>query len=69
MAKGKGFTTGHDEGVGKGSHANMPQEVMMREYPKSRNYPGGNLDDTMSDIDSIASMTESKASRHMSRQK
>ena len=65
----KGFVTGHDESIGKGSHANMPQEVMMKEYPKSKSYSGPEYDDTMSDIDEICGRSESKRSKYISNQK
>lgn len=69
MAKQRGFTTGHDEAIGKGNVANLPQDVIQHEYPPCRNYKGGMLDDTMTDIDDISSRTEGKSSKHISYQK
>lgn len=69
MAKGKGFATGHDEHIGRGDHAGMPPDVKMEKYPPCKNYPGGELDDTMTDIDDISSMSEHKASKYRSNQK
>ena len=69
MAKSKGFTTGHDESVGKGSFSNLPQEVIHKEYPPCRNYKSGMLDDTMTDIDDIADRTEGTSRKHVSYQK
>lgn len=69
MSRSKGFATGHDEHIGRGDYAGMPKEVKMEQYPPCRNYPGGELDDTMTDIDEIASMSERKASKYRSNQK
>ena len=65
---GGSFVTGHDEGIGKGSHANMPQEVIMKDYPPCNVYGSSDLDDTMTHIDSTASTTVSKARKHISHQ-
>lgn len=65
----KGFSTGHNTGIGKGSHANMPPDVQIRDYPKGSSYPGGDIDDTITGIDRVNSMTEKKASKHKSYQK
>lgn len=68
--KGKGgFVEGHDEGVGKGNFANMPQEAMMKSYPKNKGKRNENIDDTISDIDDVISNSESKRSRYISNQK
>ncbi len=69
MAKGKGFATGHDEHIGRGDHAGMPRDVEMVDYPPSRNYPGGTIDDTMTGIDDVNSMSESKSKKYISNQK
>lgn len=68
MAK-RGFITGHDEHIGKGDFAGMPKDVKMEQYPPCKNYRGGALDDTMSGIDEVASMSEGKASKYLSNQK
>lgn len=69
MAKGRGFVEGHDESVGKGSHANMPQDLMMREYPKPRMGADRMLDDSMSDIDDLQGEAASKRNKYISDQK
>ena len=69
MAKGRGFVEGHDENIGKGSHANMPQEVMMKDYPKSRMGRAGELDDSVTDIDYLQDVAASKRDRYVSDQK
>jgi hypothetical protein len=69
MSKGSGFATGHKESVGKGAHANMPQETKIQNYPKGSSYPGGDMDDTMTGIDKVNSATVSRASKHKSNQK
>lgn len=69
MKKGKGFSVGHDEKVGKGSFANLPQDVIMKEYPKNKGARGGYMDDTITGIDSVVRGSEAKASKHMSNQK
>lgn len=63
------FVTGHDESIGRGSHANMPQEVMMKDYPACATYGSSEYDDTMSNIDSVNSGSVSKARKHISYQK
>ena len=68
MAK-KGFITGHDEHIGKGDFAGMPTDVKMEKYPPCKNYRGGDLDDTMTDIDDVSSRSEGKASKYRSNQK
>lgn len=66
---GGGFVTGHEESVGHGDYANLPQHVVMKEYPKSRELKGGMLDDTIDDIDAINDFSEGQRRRHMSYQK
>lgn len=63
------FVEGHDERVGKGDLANMPQHVVMKEYPKSRSLRGGMLDDTITGIDAVNTQTEGMTMRHLSNQK
>lgn len=65
----KSFATGHSEHIGRGDHAGMPQEVKMEKYPKSKTYPGGSMDDTMTGIDEVNSRAETKASKYRSNQK
>lgn len=69
MSKSKGFATGHNESVGKGSRAGLPEDVQFRDYPKDRYYPDSDLDDTMTGIDKINSATSSRASKYKSNQK
>jgi len=70
MARSRGdFVEGHDESIGRGDFANMPSELMMREYPKSRMRREGELDDTMSDIDDVQGQAEMKRGRFISNQK
>ena len=66
---GKGFVTGHDEGVGHGDFANLPQGTVMKEYPKSRMGRDGMLDDTITDIDGINTHSEHQRSKYVSYQK
>ena len=66
---GKGFVEGHDESIGKGEHANMPQEVQMKPYPKSAGMRGDELDDTMSDIDRYQEEADRTRRSKMSHQK
>lgn len=63
------FVTGHDEGIGKGAHANMPQEVMMKNYPPCATYGSSEYDDTMSNIDDVNHKSVGKARKNMSFQK
>lgn len=70
MAKEKsGFVTGHQPGVGKGDFANMPQDKMMKSYPKAKSYRDTDLDDSMGGIDSCIGASENKARKYMSNQK
>jgi hypothetical protein len=71
MMKGKkgGFVEGHNENIGKGEHANMPKEVIMKPYSKSAGMGEYDIDDTMSDIDYLQSKAESKRRKNMSYQK
>jgi hypothetical protein len=55
---------GHD----KSSHANMPQEVHMVDYPKQSGM-GGELDDTITGIDETVAHGKGKAKKYMSHQK
>jgi len=66
---GGGFVTGHEESIGHGQFANLPQHTVMKEYPNSRRDMGGKLDDTMDDIDAINSFAEMQRSRYVSDQK
>lgn len=74
MKKGGFSPVGHGESeregkaVGKGNFANMPQEVSMKPYPKAKSYKGRDLDDTISEIDSVTRMSEGKAQRYLSKQ-
>lgn len=65
----KRFVEGHDESIGKGSHANMPQDVYMKEYPKSRMGRARELDDSMTDVDDVQEEAASRRDRFVSYQK
>jgi hypothetical protein len=54
--------------MGKGQFANMPQEVMMKAYPKASEFGPTDLDDTMSEIDRVNKASGSKARSKMSNQ-
>lgn len=45
--------------------ANMPQEVMMKPYPKTGPYMPENLDDTIHGIDKQMDMDDNKRRQHM----
>lgn len=69
MAKDKGrFRDGHDEMIGKGDFANMPQDVMMSEYPKVR-HGSGDMDDTITGIDEVQDEGAARRNRFISNQK
>lgn len=63
------FAEGHEPKVGKSSFANMPSEVVMKEYPKSKALRGGMIDDTITGVDAVNSENEAFAMRHLSNQK
>jgi len=65
----RGFVEGHDENIGKGEFANLPQDVKMESYPKARMNRGRELDDSMSDIDDVQGEADSKRDRYLSNQK
>jgi hypothetical protein len=44
--------------------ANMPQGVMMKEYPKDRDYMPEDLDDTIRGVDSQMDMDNRKRKQH-----
>ena len=67
--KSKGFVEGHDEGIGKGNFANLPQEVMMKPFPRNKMLKNGMIDDSMTGIDDMISSGEVNVSKHISRQK
>ena len=48
--------------------ANMPSEVKMKEFPKC-NYYNGNMDDTITGIDSINDKSVGKVKKNISNQK
>lgn len=68
-APSEGFVEGHDEMVGKRDYAGMPPEVKMSLYPKSKEQRDEHIDDTMSDVDSIHSMSEGQRRKYLSTQK
>lgn len=58
------------ESFGKTSgFANMPQEVIMKEWPKAKNYRDTELDDTIEGIDEVVGHSEGKLKKHISNQK
>ena len=63
------FVEGHDKSIGKGSHANMPQDVYMKNYPKPRMGGDREIDDSMSDIDDVQAQAASKRNSNVSYQK
>lgn len=65
----RGFKEGHDQSIGKGQFANLPQEVKMQAYPKSKQPMNEGIDDTMTDVDSIHSRSEAKRRKYKSNQK
>lgn len=55
-------------GKDKTSFANMPQEVVMKQYPKQKTY-GEELDDTITGIDEVVAHGKGKAAKFISNQK
>jgi hypothetical protein len=45
-------------------HANMPQELIMKDYPRPENYLPEDLDDTIHGVDSQVNEDKSKRSSH-----
>lgn len=45
--------------------ANMPQEVMIKEYPKAGDYLPENLDDSIRGVDRQIDLDDSKRRKHM----
>ena len=54
--------------MGAGEHANMPKEVMMKNYPKANEFGPTVLDDTQGNIDKENRRSDEKARRYMSYQ-
>jgi hypothetical protein len=65
---GHGVSEREGHVMGHGEFANMPHEVHMKPYPKSKSYRGGVMDDTSTGIDDTTSRSESTAQKHMSNQ-
>ena len=63
------FVDGHDPAIGRGDFANLPQDKIVRQFPRNRMYPGGRLDDSITGIDAIQSDSEGEVMRHLSNQK
>ena len=55
--------------IGKGGHANMPQEVIQKIYPKTPSDMPEKIDDTMKGIDSQIKADNSKKKSHMNKEK
>jgi hypothetical protein len=66
-AEPKGASESEGKAMGKGNFANMPTEVKMEMYPKTR-YASDSLDDTMREIDSVVGKSEGKRSKYVSSQ-
>jgi hypothetical protein len=64
----KSSSSEKDFGKNKTSFANMPQEVVMREYPK-QNAVNSDLDDTISGIDEVVEHGKGKIRKYPSYQK
>lgn len=63
------FAEGHDPMVGRHDFAGLPQEKIMKNYPKStRLTRDERLDDTMSEIDDVDERAEMKRQRYLSNQ-
>lgn len=57
----------HDAGMIREDHsavANLPQNVIMRPYPKNGNYLPENLDDTLRGIDAQINLDDSQRRRN-----
>lgn len=55
--------------MGHGDFANMPQkEVMMKAYPKAKEFGPGVLDDTMGEIDMTTKRAHGKSHKYLSNQ-
>lgn len=54
---------------GRGEFANMPRDVKFKPYPKVKGSYYGDLDDTITGIDSALRRAESKSKKYVSDQK
>lgn len=54
--------------MGHGQHANMPQDVKMKAYPKAHEYGSTIQDDTMGRIDKENMRAHTKSRSHLSNQ-
>lgn len=67
---GKGsFVTGNDPEVGRRDFAGLPQEKVMKEYPRAPELRGEYIDDSLTGIDEVNSYGEGRAARFRSYQK
>ncbi len=58
-----------EELSGKGSFANLPQEVKIKEWPKYPRSGETELDDTITGIDACVSESSKKRKKYVSNQK
>jgi len=57
-----------DFGKGKTGRAGLPEQVIMKDFPKQANV-AGELDDTITGIDQTVDRSVGKSKKHMSNQK
>lgn len=58
-----------DFGKKQSGFANLPQESVMKEFPKQKYGQDNDLDDTMDNIDEVCKKSESKKAKYKSYQK
>jgi hypothetical protein len=63
------FVTGHDPHVGRRDFAGMPEDKVMKLFPRAPELRGGHLDDTITGIDEVNTYGESRAEKYRSYQK
>jgi hypothetical protein len=54
---------------GNKGFANMPENVVMKEWPKAKNYRETEVDDTIKGIDEVVGHSEGQIKKHISKQK
>lgn len=65
----RGFVTGNDPSIGRNDVAGLPKECVQEMYPKSPQWPGDYINDSISGIDQVQKEGEGMRKRYISNQK
>lgn len=65
----RGFVTGNDPSIGRNDVAGLPKECVQEMYPKSPQWPGDTINDSMTGVDQVQREGEGMRKRYISNQK